>query len=71
MMREEAGEYIAYWKRVGPLLEQIRRDELRNYRFEDHITEVHALMEFGGQLGQPRLTSGLVEQQRLFHRTAQ
>lgn len=69
MTREEAKAYVEHWKRVGPLLEEIRREELRRYRTEDNVAAIHALMELGGQFAQPRPTSGLVELQRKLHRT--
>jgi hypothetical protein len=59
--------WVALWKQAGPKLEQIRRDELRRFRHEDHWRAIDSLMDMGRNVGPPRLTSGLVEQQRLFH----
>jgi len=63
--------FVEYWKNVGPKLEAIRREELRNFKHEDHIEEIDALLEIGSQFGTPRMTSGLVEQQRLFQQARQ
>jgi len=61
-------EFIERWKRVGPLLEEIRWQELRLYRHEDHWKTVEGLMEMAVAHGTPRTTSGLVEIQKLLHR---
>ena len=57
--------YIAHWKRVGPILEQIRRDELRRFDWDKDWELVDALLDLGtNQPSPPRTTSGLVELQR-------
>lgn len=68
MTRDEARAYVEHWKRVGPILEEVRRQELRNYRIEDNVNQIHGLMALGGQLARHRPTSGLVDLQRLLHR---
>ena len=60
--------WVARWVRYGPELERIDRDELRNFRHEDHLAMIDALLEIGVQTAEPRRTSGLVEQQRLFRK---
>ncbi|HEY2881372.1 MAG TPA: hypothetical protein VGJ15_03040 [Pirellulales bacterium] len=56
------------WKRVGPLLEKIRHEELRALTDEQSAIMANDLFEFA--LSAPnyqlRPSSGLVEQQRLF-----
>ncbi len=59
--------WVEHWRRVGPILEAVRRDELKAFRYEDHIDIIDALLDIAIRLGPPRTTSGLVEQQRLFH----
>ena len=59
--------WVEHWKHVGPKLAELRREELQNFRYEDHIAEIDALLEIGSQFGTPRLTSGLVELQRKLH----
>jgi len=58
--------WVENWQRVGPVLERIRREELRAFKYEDNIEAIDALLQLGCDLGTERLTSGLVEQQRLF-----
>ena len=58
--------WVEHWRKVGPQLERIRRDELRNFKNEDNLEAINALLEIGARRGEPRTTSGLVEMQRLF-----
>ena len=58
--------FVEHWKRVGPKLERIRREELRNFRHEDNIELIDSLLQMGVDLGTERTSSGLVEMQRLF-----
>jgi hypothetical protein len=58
--------WVETWKRAGPELEAVGDAELRAYRYEDHAAEIDALLEIAFRFCQPRPTSGLVEQQRLF-----
>ena len=62
--REELRAYLEHWKRVGPQLEAIRRQELRNFDFEANREHVAGLFEMAVQHGPPRMTSGLVELRR-------
>ncbi|MEX1098519.1 MAG: hypothetical protein WED34_20910 [Planctomycetales bacterium] len=57
-------EWLARWRRVGPILERIEREELRNYDFAANRDEIESLLEIGVQHAQPRDGSGLVELQR-------
>ena len=67
-VRRDDKAWLEHWQKVGPLLEQIRRAELRNYRHEDHIHIIDSLFQIGCQFARPRETSGLVELQRLFQK---
>jgi hypothetical protein len=58
--------FVAHWQRVGPLLDEIRREELRNFNYADHLEAIDALLEIGARTATCRPTSGLVEQQRMF-----
>jgi hypothetical protein len=54
------------WKTAGPLLERIRREELRKL---DTLRTIEALtfaIDFSKDPFRPKPTSGLIEQQRLF-----
>lgn len=60
--------FIAHWKRVGPILQKIRDDELRRFDFEASREITDGLLEIGAAHAAKRTTSGLVELQRLFHK---
>ena len=63
--------WVDTWVRSGPKLEAIRCHELRTFDYEKHFEAVDALLQIGCRFAQPRLTSGLVEQQRLFQKVRQ
>lgn len=60
--------FIAHWKRVGPILQQIRDDELRRFDWEANRHIADGLLEMGAASPTKRTTSGLVELQRLFRK---
>lgn len=66
MTHDEAREFVERWKKAGPALEAVRREELRNLTHEDCQKQIRALMNIGNIRPQQRLSSGLVEQQRIF-----
>ena len=66
--RQDDAAWVKHWQRIGPLLEQIRREELRNFKYENHVDLIDSLLEIGCRTGPPRTTSGLVELQRLFQK---
>jgi len=61
-------KWAQQWRVAGPLLEQFARDELAAMDEDRRLEDMVSLFELGHQFRQPRNTSGLVEQQRLFHR---
>jgi hypothetical protein len=61
-----AKRWVEVWKQTGPRLEELERQRLRNFRYEDHVAEIDELLELAFRFAKPRSTSGLVEQQRLF-----
>lgn len=66
---EEQRELVRRWEETGRELERLRRERLCGmpYNWED----VDTLLRLGEDYdGPPRLTSGLVEMQRLFMRAA-
>lgn len=66
---EEQRQLVRQWAETGRLLEQIRREELRGKPYD--WKEVDALLSLADHYdGPPRLTSGLVEQQRIFMKAA-
>jgi len=61
--------WVETWKRAGPELDRIRREEIRAFRYEENFDIVDSLFEMALRLaGPPRETSGLVEQQRIFRK---
>jgi hypothetical protein len=63
-------QWIEHWDRVGPLLERVRHDELRALTDEEAASACETLFEFAisSPSYQERITSGFVEQQRLFQK---
>jgi hypothetical protein len=60
--------WVETWKRAGPELERIRREELRAFKHEENVEIIDSLLQLGVDHGVPRTTSRLVEQQRLFRK---
>ena len=58
-------EWVEHWHRLGPILENIRREELRNFNYEEQLPIIDALLQLGLDYAVPRPTSGLVELERL------
>lgn len=63
-LQADMKSWLAHWRRVGPILERIRREELRNFDYWANRKQVAGLFEIGVRHGPPRTTSGLVELQR-------
>lgn len=66
MTNEEAREFVDRWKRTGPAMEKVRRQELRNARHENDAYLIDQLLEAGLQHARTATTSGLIEMQRIF-----
>ena len=66
MTRDEARSYVEHWKRVGPLLEEMRRQELRQFSHSQNGQAIDDLLAAGLVHAQPRVSSGLIEMQRIF-----
>ncbi len=66
MTNEEAREFVERWKKAGPALEKIRREELRAMCFEAEADAIDKLLEAGLKHARPSATSGLVEMQKIF-----
>jgi hypothetical protein len=71
MTREEAQEFVERWRKAGPELEKIRREELRALTDAEGQKLFGSLLEFASLHPQKRATSGLVEQQRIFQKARQ
>ncbi len=61
-------QWVDAWLRARPELERIHRQELRAFRHSENVHIIDALLQLGHDFAQPRLTSGLVEQQRIFQK---
>lgn len=67
--KDQWRQYAEQWRHAGPELERIHWEELRAYQYKPE--DADALLELGDQFGGPaRVTSGLVEMQRLFMKMA-
>lgn len=58
-------EYVQNWKRVGPLLERIRVKEMRASDYGKNWRIVDGLYELAMYHRRHRMTSGLIELQKL------
>jgi hypothetical protein len=58
--------FVEGWRRAGPELERIRRDELRALNDRPYYDWIEDLLQLGSLFAAPETTSGLVEQQRIF-----
>ncbi|MDR2115001.1 MAG: hypothetical protein LBP87_01320 [Planctomycetaceae bacterium] len=63
-------EWFENWKRVAPILEEIRAKELQlmdqQGKQKEAIRKVMSMCDWCIERSEPRQTSGLVEQQRRF-----
>lgn len=58
-------QWVEHWGRIGPIMEEIRRRELRHFNYQENLPVIDALLQMGVDLAKPRPTSGLIELQRL------
>ncbi len=67
---EKMRYWVEHWKRVGPELERIKREELRALTAEEGTARALRVMDsrsrHSRKAAKLRQTSGLVEQQRIF-----
>jgi hypothetical protein len=67
---DQLRQWVENWKRVGPLLEEIRADELGSLDTERALASLEDAFDDALLQAEPRATSGLVELMRLLHRLA-
>jgi hypothetical protein len=60
--------WVQAWKTAGPALERIRRQELRQLDTYAAIALLCGPADYREAPRAPKLTSGLIEQQRIFRR---
>ncbi len=58
--------WIDTWKKAGAALEEIRQHELQSPDYARQLELIDNMLQFACENRKPRLTSGLVEQQRWF-----
>jgi hypothetical protein len=63
---EHMSLWVQQWKQAGAALKQIEVQELRAYNYQQHWAIVDDMLQWAYEHWTPRLTSGLVEQQRWF-----
>ncbi|MFA5342769.1 MAG: hypothetical protein WC381_02250 [Kiritimatiellia bacterium] len=68
LTRHQMKKVVEQWRRAGPELERVRKEELRRWQY-DHKA-VDALLDMGDNFGKSRPTSGLVEMQKWFMKLA-
>lgn len=68
MTNDEAREFVERWKKAGPALEKVRREELRNFCHAEEAERIDDLIAGGLLHALPSKASGLIEMQRIFSR---
>jgi len=69
LTRQQMQKVVEQWKRAGPELERVRKEELRRWQYD--YKAVDALLDMGDNFGKSRPTSGLVEMQKWFMKLAE
>ena len=64
--QENAQQWIESWKRASVALKTVKRHELRTYDLAKNQAIVDGMLQWAFEHRELRLSSGLVEQQRLF-----
>ena len=59
-------KWVETWKRAGPILEEIRKEELSNFDYRKNKHIIDEMLQWTIDHAEPRMSSGLVEQQRWF-----
>ena len=64
--KKDMQKWVDTWKRAGSALKEVKRCELQNFDYAKNRKIVDEMLQFGYENRKVRLTSGLVEQQRIF-----
>ena len=64
--RAQIKRWVETWRKAGPALAAIEREELRRMTDDERRRAIEAVMSLAPVCTEPRPTSGLVEQQRRF-----
>jgi hypothetical protein len=65
---ERQKQLVQQWREAAPLLEQVRQEELLQMSPQQRQAASLAVLELAATVPCDRMTSGLVEQQRIFMR---
>ena len=63
---KQTEKWVKTWQRAGEALEEIKQQELRSYDYHKNLKVIDEMLQWAHEHRKIRLTSGLVEQQRLF-----
>lgn len=66
--RLQIRRWVETWRKAGPALAAIQRDELRSMTDAERRRAIEAVLSLAPVCTEPRPTSGLVEQQKRFAR---
>ena len=69
--RETIKKWIKTWERADKALKVVKQRELRSYDYKKNQYIVDQMLQWACKHGKIRLTSGLVEQQRIFMKSRQ
>ena len=64
--QENVQQWVESWKRASAALKAVKRHELRTYDYANNQAIVDGMLQWAFENRELRLSSGLVEQQRLF-----
>jgi hypothetical protein len=64
--KQQMVAWVKTWKAAGEALKDIKRQELLQYDYEKNLPIIEDMLQWAYEHRTPRLTSGLVEQQRWF-----
>lgn len=64
--REQMAKWVETWKRAGPAFKEAKRRELQDFDYEENRAIIDQMLQWACDNREVRLSSGLVEQQRIF-----
>ena len=66
IVNKQTEKWVKTWQQAGKALEKIKQQELRSYDYHNNLKIIDEMLQWAHDHRKIRLTSGLVEQQRLF-----
>ena len=60
--------FVAHWQRISPILANVERRRLRAYSEAERTKDIQALLNLQINIPPSNVSTGLIEQQRLFAR---